>query len=83
VQSAVLDDYCVAFIEYRRECPPNVITLSCKPPHMPAPSRRGSRRDWRCKFGGSEVRLACRRAVPSRPRRLGRRTSGSAAWQLV
>ena len=35
------------------------------------------------RFGGSEAHPPCRRAVPSSPRRLGRRANGPAAWQLV
>src|SRR5436305_10016992 len=62
--------------------PPNTLTLSCKPPHLPAPPRRGGcRRLTRSRREGNAA--AVTPCSSSRPRRLGRRASGPAVCQLV
>ena len=55
-------------------------TLSCKSRLTRLPHRGMVAAATDERFGGSEVRLPCRRAVASRPRRLGRRASGPAAF---
>jgi hypothetical protein len=60
---------------------PNVLTLSCKPPHVP--TSRAARRLPRLTTTSAEANAAA--VTPcssSRPRRLGRRANGPAAWQL-
>jgi hypothetical protein len=58
---------------------PNVLTLSCRSrlPHLPQSGTAAAATERT--FEGSDVRLACRRAVRSRPRRR-RRADGSAAF---